>query len=911
MDDSKKMSSAGREDVGGLWMFADAELNERTLRVQIKGTPVELDYKAVEVLLVLLRHAGEVVTKDELFDTVWAGRETVDGVLTNAISKLRKVLGDAVIATQHRIGYRLTVPVKRRSLDEGISELHLKPGDAVPAREAWLLLRPLGSGGEGEVWLAEQAKNREQRVFKFAIDAGRLSALKREVTLYRLLREVLGERRDFARVLEWNFTAPPFFIECEYGGLSLSDWAKQGAGLAAASLENRVRLLAETADAVAAAHSAGVLHKDLKPGNVLIWRDEAGLEHARLTDFGSSRLADPSRLDAAGITRLGFTVTQMAGEGTSGTPLYLAPELLLGQLPTAQSDVYSLGVMLYQLVVGDLKRPLSSGWEQDVSDPLLRADIAAAAHGKPSERIASADELARRLRTLEARRVEAQRQYQLAARATQAEAALQRDRARRPIFVALFGILLVGLLASLFFRQQAVQAGSDAARQFEIAKATNGFLKNSLLSAANPLVGGRADISLREAVDRAAPLIEQSFAGQPETEAALRQTLGDAYYQLTAFQQAEVQLQAAVVRYRSLPGQKIALIESELSLVEVLARQSKFDEARTLLNAADANLVGVGEVRLALLRARAEANLLAQQLQYDKAIPVLETAIAQAETTGTAAAETLLGVRQALASAYARSKQTAKAEQTLVLIVEAQRKARGWKHPATLAVRHSLARLRLAQGQERESLAAYRELIADMSEALGPQSENTLLAQHGLSLILTKLEQWAEAERTAAAVHRGLVTAHGSEYLQSLNALNQRNVALLRLGRASEANASLRTALAYASPKFGEDNLLVVIMRSNLAHGLVDEGRYAEADSTIRQVKAAAKGKLDDSDWVGEMAYLEGRIAQAQGDVKTAADRYQWAEQSLSLKNPPEYWLRKKVARQNASLPTRASQPKA
>src|SRR3546814_18779907 len=82
-------------------------------------------------------------------------------------------------------------------------------------------LRTLGS----EVWLARQPRSRQARVFKFSLDGERLSAIKREATLMRVLRHTLGERDDIARVIDWHFESEPFFIECEYGGQSPPEWA--------------------------------------------------------------------------------------------------------------------------------------------------------------------------------------------------------------------------------------------------------------------------------------------------------------------------------------------------------------------------------------------------------------------------------------------------------------------------------------------------------------------------------------------------------------------------------------------------------------------------------------------------------------------------------------------------------------
>src|SRR6201999_2798572 len=157
----------------------------------------------------------------------------------------------------------------------------------------------------------------------------------------------------------------------------------------------------------AAAHSMGVLHKDLKPANVLIHETENKHVAIVLTDFGSGRALDLSRFAALGIT--GFDAPT-GPETTSGTAMYRAPELLAGGAPTVQADLYALGVLLFQMVTGDFRRSLAPGWEQLVGDDLLRADIAAAAAGDPVRRIADAAELSRRLRDLDRRRANAARE---------------------------------------------------------------------------------------------------------------------------------------------------------------------------------------------------------------------------------------------------------------------------------------------------------------------------------------------------------------------------------------------------------------------------------------------------------------------------------------------------------------------
>lgn len=308
------MSSSGANppaaeggSAGPRHLFANAEYNELSGVLQVAGITVDVEPRPLRLLAELLARVNEVVTKEELFESVWEGRPTVDHVLANAVSKLRAALGEAAgarVVTVPRVGYRLDGPVQR--LDAAQRRTDLAPGQTVQGRDSFVLQRPLGDASRSEVWLAQHSKLGDTVVFKFASDAAGLSALKREYTLYRVLQKELGPRDDFARVLDTQFQSAPYFIECEYGGANLLDWAAEGDRLATLSVQDRLAVFVKVATAVAAAHSVGVLHKDLKPANVLI-SGEPGQWRVRLTDFGSGRLLQPERLAELKLTALGMT----------------------------------------------------------------------------------------------------------------------------------------------------------------------------------------------------------------------------------------------------------------------------------------------------------------------------------------------------------------------------------------------------------------------------------------------------------------------------------------------------------------------------------------------------------------------------------------------------------------------------
>lgn len=566
--------------------FGTAEFDEARFELRVAGEAVAVQRKPLEILAYLLAHPGEVVTRDELLDVVWEGRPTVDNVVANAMAKLRSALGAenaARIVTQARVGYRFDGPLERIAVGVVMaSTLELAPGAPVPQRPNFQLEAMIGRSGQSEVWLARHLKTRERRVYKFSGDGTRLANLKREATLSRLLQNNLGERRDLTRVLDWNFETPPFFLECEYGGDDLLKWSDEGDRLAALSLEQRLELFLQIADAVAAAHSVGVLHKDLKPANVLITPEDAGWQ-VRLTDFGSSKLIDPQRLADYGITGLGLTMTSsVLDDSASGTPLYLAPELLSGVPPTAASDVYALGVMLYQLVVCDLRRPMVPGWERSIDDLLLREDIARATDGDTLLRLQNVTELTARLRTLPARHREREVQQHTERLAHDAQQALQRSRARRPWIIAAMLTLTVGLVASVWLYRDARDARART-------DAINNFLSSDVLANTGALkTDSDPDPSMRRVLRNAAAIVGDRFANDPDSEGWIRMGIGNGLSGLGDYAAAEDQQRQAVALLKRAHGSNHERTQvASYALAMTLLEQSKFIDAEAVLGEID------------------------------------------------------------------------------------------------------------------------------------------------------------------------------------------------------------------------------------------------------------------------------------------------------------------------------------
>ena len=383
------------------------------------------------------------------------------------------------------------------------------PNLEIPRRPGWMIARQLGEGGFGEVWLAENRRTQEHRVFKFCFDAVRLRSFKREVMLFQLIREALGPQRDIATLYEVQLEASPFFLESEFcAGGTLSDWitAKMAAG--GVPLALRLSLVARVARALGAAHSVGIIHKDVKPSNIFIEEAGDGSVHPRLADFGIGVLVDRSALDGLDVAFTGeLTITIDASR--TGTRMYSAPEYMQGLPPSILGDIYSLGVLLYQVVIGDFRRPIGPGWRRDVPDALLQEDIAACVDVDPARRPSSALLVAEKIESLEPRRAA----LAAAAAAVEREQELQRQmvtqkrRVRLALVSAAVAAVVIGALGVMLFvlersRVAVIAHSKDIEAQRETAR--DRLYVADMQAATDDMLKWRAEAA-RETINRQRP----------------------------------------------------------------------------------------------------------------------------------------------------------------------------------------------------------------------------------------------------------------------------------------------------------------------------------------------------------------------------------------------------------------------
>jgi len=874
-----------------LWRFADYEFDELGRELRVKGKAVELESKPLDILLQLLLHAGEVVTKEELLESVWPDVMVVDGSLATAVSKLRKAMGDddhPAIVTVPRVGYRLGVPVYCKTVAAASGpELGFKAGDVVPGREQWRLSRPMDVSGSSEVWLAENPKTHEQRVFKFAADGSRLKGLKREITVSRFLRESLGDRPEFVRILEWNFETTPYFLESEYSGSNLAEWAELQGGVSTVSYDLRLQLLIEVAQAVAAAHDIGVLHKDLKPANILVVPAVNGGWQVKLADFGSASLFDPSRLRSLGITNLGFTQTATleTHQQLTGTLMYLAPEVLAGQSPSAGADVYALGVMLYQLTIGDFRKPLAPGWEAEIQDPLLREDIADAACGDPARRLNSAAELVERLRTLDQRRIRRDELEAAERRAKTAEHKLAQAQARRPWVVLALIALAAGLAVSFALYRRATRERDNANRQTAIAGSINRFLSDDLLGRGNPFVSGKSSESLMDAIKQASPSIDRKFKDEPLVAARLHQTIARALDNRTDYPDARQEYDRAAALFRQADGelsQDAIIVQLQRTTLESRSyEKDSLPLAKSILGHQESLIAKLPHPRPDLPVWLSSAKGMVALIDNDakSAAENFQAAVDEANVLPEFDESARLTFKQRLGFSYIRLGEGAKAEQTFRELIDAFTRLVGPDSPHVLRVRMNLAQAFMIEKKYADAVTEANSIYPQFVSQLGPDHELTMQLLATRAQSEGSLELWDDAIRDDLAIHALAVRKQGPLSFFAIATLTDASLAQCRAGRYREGESNAREAHEASTKGFGPRAGLTGATADTLASCLIGLGNLDDASTLLQQIDVPVVAQLTgDPDWGAgvtleraEIAYRHRDYQAARGYVETVA----------------------------------------
>ncbi len=849
-----------------LYRFGSAEFDQSRLELRIHGKALDAERRPLELLNLFLEHVGEVLTKDELFNSLWDEEEVGEGALANAVSRLRRLLGpenSAFIVTRPRLGYSFVGKVERIALGLPLkSAVELHAGQPIHSRHDYLLDTLLSVAGNNsrEVWLARPVRKGTHHVFKFTGDADGLRQLKREHTISELLSRAPTTCGSVTHICGRNFETPPFYVEYEYLGPDLLKWSDEGQQLQSLDEQARLELFLQIADTVAAAHSLGVLHKDIKPANILMSGSDKDIRPV-LTDFGSSHLMQSQVLSDMGISPLGLSITiDGIHASAGGTLMYLAPEVLAGNSPSVQSDVFSLGIMLYQLMCGDLHKGIPPDWQTDLDDELLCEDIRLATTSDPAQRIQSVAELAERLRNIPQRRREAELQTAQENREAELQFALDQSRARRPWLVAAILSLMVGMMASLGLYQEAVRAQKEAQRaqqetlrQVARAENINQFWQKEIIESGNPYAKDEASVS--EVLKQASRRIDTIFSDDPETAAITHESLAKAFAGLTDYPQARSNYIKAASNYAAAYGpDSIPEWRTRLMLCQMMAQNGDIREAEAILADYRARSFDDYHTRslLGFYVLRASSLIHSARQSWSEAATDLERAVALIPLLEELTEEDRLSAYLALASKYRRLQRFDEAEQLLSRI---------------LASDHSLSQARSASLRLRQAMIYVERKQLDKAEPLLLELKDEFIALLGI----------------------------GSQ--DSLRTLNQLSIVYRMKGDLSESLKYARLAYDTSSRQFGPMHANTLIDQSQLGSLLHFNGENREAILMMTDAIDKFRAKYDtEPGYVQMLRYLTAEAYLQEGDPDEAYNLISKIDPQLLEASSPGFGSESRIA---------------
>jgi len=738
-------------------------------------------------------------------------------------------------------------------------------GNVIEGR--YKLLEVIGSGGMGSVYRAQQIEPVQRQVALKLIRSGMDS--QQVLARFEAERQALAlmDHPNIAKVLDAGTTdnGQPFFVMELVNGLPMTAYCDQQK----LTVRERLALFIPVCQAIQHAHQKGIIHRDIKPNNILVGiYDEQPI--SKVIDFGIAKST------SSGLT--GHTYHTVSGS-LVGTPEYMSPEqagLQDADIDT-RSDIYSLGVVLYELLTATT--PLKSTTDEHTPILEMLRCVRENDPPTPSRRLSTSDTLTD---------IAATRQT-TPTRLTQSVAgeldwivmkALDKDRDRRyesasdfakdiqrfldnePVEASPAGVgyrvskfvrrhraavittagvisLLLGAVAVSSWlaikatraerlasdRLDAVEkanekttralADSEELRKAAIAEAAisnavNSFLNFELLGQADirnqfDMIERDAAVTVRTLLDRAAAGIEGKFPGQELTEAAIRLTIGRAYIGL------------------GLPADALNHIQRS---VDLYVKNYGANHSTTLKanNSLALALQGMG--------------------RFAEAEQIFIATIAGWRSLSDRDPSSLINVMHNLGLLYQEQTRYSEAEKQLQLVLENSRRELSAEHPITRTVVANIANIHRLLGRYDEAEPVIREYAEYQRQLLGADHPTALQSSLALGNLLQARGQHAEAEKIFRTVYETCQKKLGLDHYVTLSTLN--SVAMLEIGRSryGPAESLLRPALERCIAKFGESHPLVIALKSNLASVLMARGRLDEAEKLLLEVLSVAETQL-------------------------------------------------------------------
>lgn len=723
----------------------------------------------------------------------------------------------------------------------------------------------IGEGGMAEVVKAIRDDDEYQKQVAIKlVKRGMVTSLM--LGRFRHERQILAslEHPNIARLLEGGTTADglPYLVMEYIEGQPITDYCNNSK----LSVKQRLNLFRSVCEAVQHAHKNLVIHRDLKPSNILV---TAGCV-PKLLDFGIAKLLDPD------ISQGAVTIAKTMGTARLMTPHYASPEQVRGEAVTTATDVYSLGLVLYEILTGqrahqfknssfaeiervvcdnDVERP-SAVVERVSSVPpgtnaaKLRRELAGdldnivlmATRKEPERRYQSVDQLSEDIRRhLRGRLVQA-RQDTLGYRAGKF---IRRHKAGVS-FAAVLLVLLIGFAVTM-----AVQA-TRIARERDRANQVTNFLVE-LFGVSDPGEARGASVTAREILDKGAEKIDRELKGQPEVQAALMATMGRVYQKLGLFNNAMPLLETALATQRQTLG------EDHPDVAASLVYMAELHHAKGELDAAERLYRDALEKRRKLFGE--------ESAEYAASVNSLGVLFKDRGDYQTA--EPLL--REALAK---------------------RRKLHGAEHADVASTLNELAVLLKQKGEREAAEPLYREALEQRVKLLGEDHPDVAISLNNLAVLLEDKGNYAEAEplyRRALAMSRR-VLGERHHYV----ATNLSNLAgvLKKIGDFEQSEQLYREGLAIKRKALGDEHPEVATILNNLAALLRSKSDYDGAEALFREAVDMKRKTLGDNhpSLATSLQNLAG-ILQTKGDHAGAEPLFKEAMDISQRSLAPDHWM--------------------
>jgi serine/threonine protein kinase/Tfp pilus assembly protein PilF len=750
-------------------------------------------------------------------------------------------------------------------------ELQLTSATVGPYR----LLRELGRGGMGAVFLAERIDGEFERRVALKLVKREL-ADERALARFRAERQILArlEHPNIARLLDGgaSATGQPYFAMELVEGVSPARYCDERR----APVAERLRLFLQICDAVDFAHRNLVVHRDLKPSNLLITADG----QAKLLDFGIAKVLEP----VEGTDEATLTVR----EARALTPQYAAPEQILGRPVTTATDVYSLGIVLHELLSGRHPFPLSGSTRGDLErlvlegepelasstvrraerQPAPTAEAIAAARGVSVERLIAQlrGDLDNVLR--KALRKEPERRYpSAAALANDLRHVLAGEpvsarpdtfgyRAAKFVRRHRFGVVTAALVVSTLAGGVAATLwqAREALAQARKAEEVKSFVFG-LFAVADPDVAKGKEISARQLLERATERIRSELAGQPEVEAEMLLFVGNIHHRIGLDRESSPLFQSALDLRRQLFGPShLAVHEAEVALAGARFEGGELEEAERLYAAALAGRERLlGEAHPDTAKARGLLGRVTfERGDLDGSAALLRRAISDQRRVGPSPDAELAANLNALGRALHAQGDLDGAEANYREALTMRRALFGEEHTVVSEGMLNLATVASDRGDRSGAEAQYRAVLANDRRLFGDTHGTIAHDLNNLGTALVSSRKCAEAQTLLSEAVAVYTRLYGPASPQLAVVLHNLSRASRCLGQPRLAEAQSRDALARASAMLGE-HPNVDRVRQNLARILGDLGRLEEGEALGRRAVAGFRKALPaDHPWLAD-----------------------------------------------------------